>query len=132
MRRLISGQAYKSFACFFAGQGIPESILQATYRVLAHRISRFVSVPIHSLDSLYGVYRLDCYRDDALADLMSAIRLACSVQFYKPVPTSLPCETVADLIYLLAAQCDAVYLPEERIGPPIVRNSENGRLLRPV
>lgn len=50
--------------------------------------------------------------------LMSTIRRVTELNFYKPVPVSLPCETVADLVYLLAARCDAVYPPTAQAFPP--------------
>jgi len=118
-KRNQSGRDYERFARFFAGQGIPEPILQETYRALEHKIGRFRSFPIHPQDSLWHVYGLDCYRDDTLADLMSVIRAACPLRFYKPVSTSLPCDTVADLVYLMAAQCDSMYQLLDRICPSI-------------
>jgi len=65
-----SGQTYESFACFFAGQGIPEPLLEGTYQILTHKSSRFSMLPIHPQDSLQEIYGLDCYRDEELADLM--------------------------------------------------------------
>jgi len=115
LKRNHPGRDYERFARFFAGQGIPEPILQETYQVLEHKIRRFRSFPILPHDSLWHVYGLDCYQDDTLADLMSVIRTACPLRFYKPVPTSLPCDTAADLVYLMAAQCDSMYLLLDRI-----------------
>ena len=125
-----SGQTYESFACFFAGQGIPEPLLEATYQILTQKKSRFSPLPILPQDSLQEIYGLDCYRDDELADLMVVLRTSYGLDLPYPVPAFLPCQTVADLVYLLAARCDSLYhlpvdpscsLPayEPGIGPKI-------------
>lgn len=115
--RQRTGQNYESFACFFAGQGIPEPLLRETYRILAQRSPLRVSFPVHPLDSLREIYALDCYRGDALPALMNAIRRAGKLDFCNPMPAFLPCETVADLVHLLAARCAAVYPPTTQAFP---------------
>jgi hypothetical protein len=109
LKRNRAGQNYETFACFFAGQGIPEPLLQSVYQTLAHRFPLLSSFPVDPLDSLLDLYGLDCYRDDELTDLMNAIRKTASLEFPYPVPAFLPCETVADLVFLLAARCEAIY-----------------------
>jgi len=126
-RRSRSEQSYESFACCFAGQGIPEPLLQGTYRVLTHKTSRSPAFPISPQDSLRQVYGLDCHQDDELADLMQALRTSFQLDFSKPVPAFLPCKTVADLVYLLAARCDTLYLPTDRPCPFTANESEIGQ-----
>jgi hypothetical protein len=109
LMRRRSAHTYESFACFFSGQGVPEPLLQETYRLLAGKITSFSSFPVHPLDSLQHVYGVDCYRDGTLADFMNAIQISCQMNFCKPVPAFLPCNTVADLVYVLAARGHSVY-----------------------
>ena len=109
-----SGQTYESFACFFAGQGIPETLLEGAYQLLMQKKSRFSTLPICPEDSLQKIYGLDCYRDDALADLMYVFRTSYQLDFGYPLPAFLPCQTVADLVYLLAARCESIYLLPHR------------------
>ena len=117
LKQDCSGQTYESFACFFAGQGIPEPLLEAAYQLLTLKKSRFSALPIRPEDFLQEIYGLDCYRDDELADLMVTLRTSYQLDFPYPVPAFLPCQTVADLVYLLAARCESVYpVPVNRSG----------------
>jgi hypothetical protein len=117
LKRNRSGQNYETFACFFAGQAVPEPLLQAIYRTLTNRIPLLSSFPVDPLDSLEQVYGLDCYRDDELTDFMNLVRTSCQLDFCNPVPAFLPCETVADLVFLLAARCEAGYAPTDQPCP---------------
>ena len=117
IKRSRAGQNYETFACFFAGQGMPEPLLQSVYRMLAQRFPLISDFPVDPLDSLLDLYGLDCYRDDELTDFMCAIRKTASLEFPYPVPAFLPCETVADLVFLLAARCEPTYPSSHRSCP---------------
>ena len=109
LKRDRSEQTYACFARFFADKGIPHSLLEGAYNVLARK-SLFGNFPVHPKDSLARVYGIDCYRDDEVVDLLNLIEKSCSMEFCKPVPVFLPCETVEDLVCLLAVRCGAVSL----------------------
>lgn len=125
LRRKRTGRTYESFACFFAGQGIPEPILRETYRLLARRTALRYALPVEPLDSLREIYDLDCYRGDSLPQTMQAIQRASGLDFCKPVSPFLRCETAADLVYLLAARCQDMYLPAQEVFP--FRDAVEGR-----
>ena len=109
LKRGRSEQTYASFAHYFMDQGVSASLLKGTYDVLAQK-SLLAHFPVHPHDSLSRVYGIDCYRDNEAGDLMNLIKKTCSLEFYRPMPVFLPCETVEDLVRLLAARCDATPL----------------------
>lgn len=125
VKRRRSGQTYESFACFFAGRGIPESLLEGAYAVLAGK-SLFASFPVLPQDSLSHTYGIDCYRDNGFTELSNAIQTLCPIEFCKPVPVFLPCETVEHLVCLLAARCNVVY-PSANQTCPVGASDSGGQ-----
>ncbi len=107
LKRERAGQTFQEFVDYFAGQGVPEEILRETYPLLSRRVGLIPHFPVHPQDSLYGVYSLNCFEGDDLSELMEAIEARCPLKFCLPVAASQPCETVADLVRLLAARCPA-------------------------
>ena len=132
LKRRRFRQTYDTFACFFAGQGVPEPLIQAVYRSLSRRNAPLASFPVDPLDSLREVYGLDCYHEDELTDFMNLVRASGQLDFCRPVPVFLPCETVADLVFLLAARCEAIYASAPQSYPPIAaeRGSEQKAVTR--